>query len=126
MLRALLLVFSLCATAFAAAAKYGCKVKKKIEFGASYTSEQLEKGQFSVKIEEGKNGTFVSRCSFSAIAQKITCDRYRMDKVVLDENLKKYYLFRSQFDVQLFTDLSFIENNGRGGVAYGKCRFTAP
>jgi len=51
-----------------------------------------------------------------------------MDKIVLDENarIRKYYLFRSQFDVQLYPDSSFIENNGRGSVAYGKCRFTAP
>jgi len=60
--------------------------------------------------------------------QKITCDRYQMDTVVLDEQvkIKKYYLFQSQFDVQLFANLSFIENNGRGSVAYGKCRFIAP
>ena len=58
----------------------------------------------------------------------MTCDRYPMDKVVLDENvkIKKYYLFRSQFDVQLFADLLFIENNGRGGIAFGRCRVVAP
>lgn len=125
---AMLLIFSLCAPAFAAAAEYECKVEKKVDSDASYTSNQLEKGKFSIRIEEGKKETFVSRCSFSPIAQKITCDRYHVDKIVLDEyvKIKKYYLFRSQFDVQLFPDLSFIENNGRGSVAYGKCRFTAP
>jgi len=124
----MLLVFSLCVPALAAAAEYDCKVKKKVDFGFSYTAEQLEEGKHSVKIEEGKKETFVSRCSFSTIAQKITCDRYQMDMVVLDEyvKIKKYYLFRSQLDVQLFPDFSFIENNGRGSVAYGKCRFTAP
>ena len=126
--RTMLLVFSLCVPALAAAAEYECKVEKKVDFDVSYTSEQLKKLKFSVKIEEGEKGTFVSRCSFSPIAQKVTCDRYHMDKVVLDEyvKIKKYYLFRSQFDVQLFPDLSFVENNGRGSVAYGKCRFVAP
>lgn len=51
-----------------------------------------------------------------------------MEKVVFDENvkIKKYYLFRSQFDVQLFPDLSFLENNGRGSIAYGQCRLVSP
>ena len=128
MLRALLLIFILCAPKLAPAAEYDCKVEKKIDSEITYSSEQLGKGKFSVKIEEGKSEIFVSRCSFSPIAQKITCDRYQMDKVVFDENvkIKKYYLFGSQFDVQLFPDLSFVENNGRGSVAYGKCRLVAP
>jgi hypothetical protein len=46
-----------------------------------------------------------------------------MDKVVFDEfvNIKKYYLFKSQYDFQLYEDLSFVENNGRGGISYGIC-----
>lgn len=81
-----------------------------------------------MKVEESGGGAFVSRCSFSPSANKVTCDRYQVDKVVFDENakIKKYYVFRSQFDVQLFSDLSFIENNGRGDIAYGKCRVVAP
>ncbi len=53
----------------------------------------------------------------------MTCDRYEVDKVVLDEvaRIKKYYVFSSQFDVQLYSDGRFIENNGRGTVAYGTC-----
>jgi hypothetical protein len=26
----------------------------------------------------------------------------------------------------MFSDLSFVENNGRGGVSYGKCALTSP
>ena len=46
----------------------------------------------------------------------------------INENarIKKYYVFRSQFDVQVFSDLSFLENNGRGDIAYGKCEVVAP
>ena len=27
----------------------------------------------------------------------------------------------SQFDVQLYPDMNFVENNGRGSISYGKC-----
>lgn len=128
MLRTFVFILALCASGFAAAAEYDCKVAKKVDSENSYTAHQIEKGQFSVKVEESGGGAFVSRCSFSPSANKVTCDRYQVDKVVFDENvkIKKYYVFQSQFDVQLFSNLSFIENNGRGGIAYGKCRVVAP
>ncbi len=56
---------------------------------------------------------------------KITSD----DINTLDGNIihiKKYYVFKGQFDVQLYPDLTFIENNGRGDIAYGKCELTSP
>jgi hypothetical protein len=110
------------------AVEYECKVERKLDTERPYTSEQIQKGQFSVRIEESGNSARVSRCSSSASAKKVTCDRYQMDKVVFDENvkIKKYYLFRSQFDVQVFSDLFFVENNGRGGIAFGRCRVVAP
>jgi len=37
-------------------------------------------------------------------------------------HIAKYYYFDGQFDVQIFPNLSFIENNGRGDIAFGKCR----
>ena len=62
------------------------------------------------------------------MADSVTCDRYEVDKIMFDANakIKKFYLFGSQADVQIFSDLSFVENNGRGSVAYGKCRVIAP
>ena len=50
------------------------------------------------------------------------------DLVFPDEyqKIKKYYRFRGQFDVQLFPSLFFVENNGRGGIAFGKCRVVSP
>lgn len=128
MLRVFVILLAFCMPGFAAAAEYDCKVGKKLESEATYTPHQIEQGQFSVKIEESGGGAFVSRCSFAPSANKITCDRYQVDKVAFDEKvkIKKYYVFRSQFDVQLFPDLSFVENNGRGGIAYGKCRVVAP
>lgn len=128
MLRAYLLVLFLCVPALAQAAEYRCKVENKFDSEHAYTVAEIEKGQFSVLIEEKGNATFVSRCSFAPSAQKVTCDRYQVDKVAFDEHvkIKKYYVFRSQFDVQLFPDLLFVENNGRGGIAYGKCSLVAP
>ncbi|WP_281970147.1 MULTISPECIES: hypothetical protein [unclassified Polynucleobacter] len=54
---------------------------------------------------------------------KVTCDRYSVDRVEVDKfvGIKKFYFFKGQFDVQLFPDMNFVENNGRGGVSYGKC-----
>ena len=128
MLRVSTLFLALCLPGFAVAVEYDCKVGKKLEPEASYIAQQLEKRQFSVKIEEGGDGAVLSRCSFALSANKVTCDRYQVEKIVFDENvkIKKYYVFRSQFDVQLFPDLSFLENNGRGGIAFGKCRVVAP
>lgn len=127
MLRVFVILLASCMPGFAAAAEYDCKVGKKVESVVTYTAHQIEQGQFSVKIEENGGGAFVSRCSFVPSVNKITCDRYQVDKVVFDEKvkIKKYYVFRSQFDVQLFPDLSFVENNGMGGIAYGKCRVVA-
>jgi hypothetical protein len=114
--------------ALAQAAEYHCTVKKKFDSERVYTADQIEKGQFSVLVEENGKSAFLSRCSFTTSAQKVTCDRYEVDKIAFDENvkIKKYYVFHSQFDVQLFPNLFFIENNGRGGIAYGTCTLVAP
>jgi len=39
-----------------------------------------------------------------------------VEKVVFDENvkIKKYYIFRSQFDVQIFSNLSFARATRHG------------
>lgn len=70
----------------------------------------------------------VERCSFSPSQNRNTCDTYEVDRVEHDSNvnIKKLYVFRSQFDVQIFKDMSYIENNGRGGFQVGKCKLVAP
>ena len=120
----LLLAFSGSATA----ADYNCIVNKKLTSGKTYTAQEIAKWQFAVKIEERGNKAFVSRCSYSSIENKITCDQYEVDKIVFDEHVKiiKFYYFRGQFDVQVFADLSFIENNGRGGISFGNCKIVSP
>jgi hypothetical protein len=126
--RAYIFGLFLCIPALAQAAEYRCTVEKKFDSEHVYTADQIEKGQFSVLVEENGKSAFLSRCSLPPNAQKVICDRYEVDKVVFDENvkIKKYHVFRSQFDVQLFPNLFFMENNGRGGIAYGKCSLVAP
>lgn len=62
------------------------------------------------------------------IKNEITCDRYPVDRVDIDPHvkIKKMYVFRSQFNVQIFPDLSFIEDMGRGIISFGTCELTAP
>ena len=67
-----------------------CAARHILSWGSlcvTYTAQRLE-GEFSVKIEEGGKATFVSRCSFTPSTSKVTCDRYQVEKVTLDENVK--------------------------------------
>ena len=118
----------LCVPSFTLAADYHCAVEKKLDDETTYTKSRIEEGQFSVKVEERGENAFLPRCSFVLSANEVTCDRYQADKIVFDQNakIKKYYHFSSQMDVQIFSNLSFVENHGRGGIAYGTCRITSP
>ena len=60
--------------------------------------------------------------------KKVTCDDYPISFIASDPHVghKKYYVFRSQFDVQIFSSLLFVENNGRGTISFGKCKVTRP
>lgn len=124
----LILTFLLVSSALAQAADYRCVVEAKFNREHVYSQSELLKLQSSVLVEERGGSAFLSRCSFSDSSQKVTCDRYEVDKVMFDNNIKikKFYVFRSQFDVRIFSDLFFIENNGRGGIAFGTCKITAP
>lgn len=84
----------------------------------------IQSSQQHLIVEEDESAT-LKRCSFQPSARKITCDRYKVSHIEVDRNVnvKKFYLLRAQFDLQIFNDLSFIENNGRGGIAYGTCKF---
>lgn len=111
-----------------AAVEYVCPVEKKWNLERTYSEEELARFRFTVRIEETAAGAFLSRCSYSMIENRDTCDRYAVDRIAFDErvSLKKYYVFSSQFDVQLFRDLRMIENNGRGDFATGKCTVVSP
>jgi hypothetical protein len=111
-----------------AASEYICAITRKLERDREYSKQQIEQYQYSNRIEVRETEAFVSRCTYSQGAAKVTCDRYKVDHVVFDPNvkIKKFYLFSSQFDLQLYQDLTFVENNGRGGIAYGNCKLISP
>ena len=101
---------------------YECVVNRKLDFQNSYSQSELDKFKYSVRIKDEKIPE-LERCSFTPSEKKVTCDRYMVDRVEVDKfnGMKKFYYFTGQFDVQLFTDMRFVENNGRGGISYGKC-----
>lgn len=112
----------------AQASEYNCPVTKKFDPENTYTTEMIEKYQYMVKINQFSHATYIARCSYSTSQGEITCDVYQPDHVVTDDRIgaKKFYFFDSQFDVQLFPDFTFVENNGRGSIAYGKCNIVVP
>ena len=101
---------------------YDCKVARKLDSETIYSPTHLEQYKYSVRIKDEQKPE-LERCSYSPSQNKVTCDKYLVDKVEIDKfvGIKKFYFFKGQFDVQLFPDLNFVENNGRGGVSYGKC-----
>ncbi len=101
-----------------------CQVTRVLDAPDGY----LGKYRPSVVVEETADGATLSRCSYSPSAGKVTCDTYKADRIEHDERvrIKKYYVFSAQFDVQLFPDMSFIENNGRKGIAFGTCKAARP
>jgi hypothetical protein len=111
-----------------AAAGLECTVTRKVDGERVYTAAALAKGQFSVRIDESAAGATVSRCSSTPSTSSVACDKYTVDRIERDPNIgvRKFYVFGSQFDVQVFKDLSFVENNGRGGIAFGTCRAAPP
>lgn len=113
----------LCISGIAQAASYNCTVSNKFDFDRPYTQAQLDSLKFSVKIHDVEKPK-VDRCSVKPSEGKLSCDSYDIDRVETDKYVgyKKFYLFRSQFDIQLFPDMKFIENNGRGGITLGMCK----
>jgi mono/diheme cytochrome c family protein len=109
----------------AAAMKFNCRTTKKYTSKVASTSEELERNQFSTRIEELPQGIFIDRCSFSHNAGKVNCLRQKVDRIEFNRELKikKFYVFSSQFNFQLFPDLSSLTDDGLGGVQYGICEY---
>lgn len=104
---------------------YICNVNYKVEFldGFVYPAERLLASQFQVRIDTSLN--LISSCSVPPYATQSTCDVYQIDHTQRSQTssstIIKYYYLYGQFDVQVFGDGKFIENNGRGGLASGVC-----
>lgn len=115
----LLLLFQ---SSFVFSSSYDCKVNRKFDFNSEITPSIIQKYQYSVRIKDTSKPE-LERCSFTPSQNRVTCDRYTVDRVETDKfvGIKKFYYFTGQFDVQLYPDMRFVENNGRGGISYGTC-----
>ena len=107
--------------------EYRCPVTRKYDFDTTYSSEEIKEGQFSTRLKELPDGFSLFRCAFSHFAGKVDCTRYKVDRVEVNQDLqvKKYYAFGSQFNLQIFSDLKSVEDDGVGGLQYGKCELIA-
>jgi len=121
----------------ALAVTYYCEATKKVDPNGEFSKEKMKKWKYANKLEDMGDEAFISRCSFSSIANRVTCDRYKVDHIesspilnpetmIHDRYIKKYYYFKGQLDFQLFPGLYFVENNGRESIQWGKCRITSP
>lgn len=120
----LLLLFFLPSLALAESKFYQCPVSEKFDAGGNiYTQDMIDKYQYSVNVMDVGNEAILERCSYSSSADAITCDSYNVDRIERDNyvDVVKYYYFQGQFDMQIIGGSLFIENNGRGGIAFGNC-----
>jgi hypothetical protein len=110
----------LIANAHAHAVTYECAAKFQNHMGIEVKDDDFVKKHkpFTRIVDEQT----IQRCSISYMQKSLSCDTYNVDKVESDKNIKKFYVFNSQYDIQIFADLSFIDNNGRGGMLFGKCK----
>ena len=66
------------------AEEYFCPVSKKLSSEGAYTTAQLQKWMFSVKIKHLGETAIMSRCSFASSAGAVTCDDYKADFIYDD------------------------------------------
>ena len=103
------------------AATYECKVEKKYaaDLCVIQSKEEVKKSKFKITIKEGAKVT-LDRCSFAPSQNAVTCDTLEPDRVEFTNTqfvkIKKFYVTKSQYDFQIFENLTFVENNGRAGL----------
>ena len=120
------LIIAALMTQSAYAATYECKVDKKYAADLSkiQSKEEIDYYRFKLTIKESPKFT-IDRCSFAPSQNAVTCDILEPDQVEFTNTqyvkIKKFYVTKSQYDVQIFENLTFVENNGRGSIASGKC-----
>ena len=96
-----------------------CIVDRKLERELEYSRDRIDEMRWSLIIQHhDEEYATISRCDALAPCDENRIDHFEFDRFV---NASKYYFFRGQYDVQVFTDGRFIENNGRGTLAFGRC-----
>ena len=99
-----------------------CKVTRKLDSEREYSRENLDKHKPGVFVRTGAYSATLSRCSYG-FSGKHSCDEYAVDKIEIENHTghRKFYYYKGQFDVQVFSNNRFIENNGRGTISFGQC-----
>lgn len=115
---------------------YTCMATSVTDGSGKWSKERLDKWKPGtiVKHYGYKDGSpTVSRCSWSDIEGKRTCDIYPINRRFMTELMggkmgfiDKFYYFVGMLDVQIFqitgeSVFDYIENNGRGAIHRGTC-----
>jgi hypothetical protein len=110
------------------AATYMCEPEFQTVFGSRVENNDFIKSFKPYTLVHDEVDGKIVRCSRSYTENKHVCDTYKTDRVENDINarIKKYYVFSAQYDIQVFRELSYIDNNGRGGMLFGKCKVISP
>ena len=110
-------------TVSANANSYLCKVKKVATAIEVPSKPYLAKHQPHVIVYDYGKSAILQRCDIPDWKTEHECDKYQADKIERNNSFggKKYYYYRGQYDVQIFPNMTFVENNGRGMIAFGSC-----
>lgn len=108
---------------------YKCDLAKTIHVKHNTATKDLKRNMYSLFILETdnpkvKNQYTLYKCFYKKPTNKKRCEDIPISKVSLldGSQIKKYYNLDMQYDLQVFKDLSFIENNGKGVISVGMCK----
>lgn len=120
----------------AQAVEYHCIATMAADSSGEWAKDRINKWKPSTIIKHygraSQKPSTISRCSYSQIEGKRTCDTYEIDHYettgvsVALMFIDKFYYYRGQMDVQIFITTGekvsgYIENNGRGTIYRGNC-----
>ena len=108
------------------AATYECRVTDVWSPLVIPEADYLARHRPTVRVEEAAQGTVVTRCARDPAWKRMECQRIEIDWVDANagDGSRKYYRFAIHYDLQIFFDRSFVENDGRGVVYHGQCERT--
>ena len=110
------------------ATTYKCEPEFQTVFGSRVENNDFIRSFKPYTLVHDEVEGRIERCSRSFTENRHVCETYKVDRLESDSNalVKKYYVFKAQYDIQIFRELSYIDNNGRGGMLYGKCKMISP
>ena len=127
-MKKLVIFFYLSVVLEAFATTYVCTANFQSYMGIPTTDgDFVKKHKPFTKVVDTGTAFRIERCSISFITNLHNCDSYEADRYEIDINpvsnlkIKKFYVFSDQYDIQIFSNLSYIDNNGRGALLIGKC-----